>query len=94
MLYQIFKSVLAHEVLNSQRLCGQLRLSFLSEEQQLNCFRSMEPVGALPPTPAPLPSFTPMPLSHFHAPFQGKEGREKANKQALFPEFIFSTGTR
>lgn len=35
-----------------------------------------------------------MPVSHFHAPFQGKEGREKANKQVLFPEFIFSKGTR
>lgn len=32
-----------------------------------------------------------MPVSHFHAPFQGK-GREKANKQDLFPEFMFSKG--
>lgn len=33
--------------------------------------------------------FSPRPVSHFHAPFQGK-GREKANKQDLFPEFMFS----
>lgn len=40
----------------------------------------------------PLLLFSPMPVSHFHAPFQGK-GREKANKQDLFPEFMFSKGT-
>ena len=49
-------------------------------------------IQKLSSNPPPL-LFSPMPLSHFHAPFQGK-GREKANKQDLFPEFIFSKGTR
>lgn len=40
----------------------------------------------------PLLLFSPMPVSHFHAPFQGK-GRKKANKQDFFPEFMFSKGT-
>lgn len=59
------------------------------------CFRSVAPLGIhtkLSSNLFPLLIFSPMPVSHFHAPFQGK-GREKANKQDLFPEFIFSKGT-
>lgn len=34
----------------------------------------------------------PVPVSHFHVPFQGSRGREKTNKQGLSPEFMFSKG--
>lgn len=94
--YQFIESAADYEGLCSQRLCGQLRL-FLSQERQLDCVLGawhqwvyIQSSYPPPPTFFPLPCLWVTSMHHF----RGRRRREKANKQALFPEFIFSKGTR
>lgn len=94
--YQFIESAADYEGLCSQRLCGQFRL-FLSQERQLDCVLGawhqwvyIQSSYPPPPTFFPLPCLWVTSMHHF----RGRRWREKANKQALFPEFIFSKGTR